>query len=119
MKTKTIARGLVRGVVQRLQTVGESTSVHKAQTLLQAVTETAKRQNLARIESPVMLTEPEKQMLSRVLARVVGHDVKLECEVNAALIAGVRIQMADWIVDTSFENQLMEMSQLLTEGSTV
>jgi F-type H+-transporting ATPase subunit delta len=121
MKTMTKdARGFVQGVVEYLRKEGkDSHNVPKVQSLLYKVTETAKRQKQAVVESPVKLTSQEEQALSRVLSRVMGHEVAIECLVNPALIAGVRIQMADWVVDTSFHNQLTEMSKILTEGSQV
>lgn len=114
------ARGFVQGVVEYLRKEGKDYhSVPKVQSLLYKVTETAKRQKTAVVESTVKLTATEQQALSRVLARIMGHDVSLECRVNSALIAGIRIQVADWIVDTSFKSQLTEMVNILTEGSTV
>lgn len=121
MKTMTKdARGFVQGVVEYLRKEGkENHSVPKVQSLLFKVTETARRQKMAHVESPVKLTISQQQTLARALSRIMGHEVSLECHINAALIAGLRIQMADWIVDTSFESQLTEMAYILTEGSTV
>lgn len=112
------ARGFVQGVVDYLRKEGSgSHSVPKVQSLLYKVTETAKRQKQAVVESPVKLTLVEQSALSRALSRIMGHEVGLECKINTTLIAGIRIQMADWIVDTSFQSQLIQMGQLLIEGS--
>ena len=114
------ARGFVQGVVDYLRKDGNNShSVPKVQSLLYKVTETAKRQKQAHVESAVKLTIVEQQALSRVLSRVMGHEVGVDCIVTPSLIAGVRIQMADWIVDTSFQSQLTEMKHLLIEGSVV
>lgn len=121
MKTMTKdARGFVQGVVEYLRKEGkDSHSVPKVQSLLYKVTESAKRQKQASVESVVKLTLSEQQALTRVLSRIMGHEVSIECRINTSLIAGIRIQMADWIVDTSFKSQLTEMVDLLTEGSNV
>lgn len=114
------ARGFVQGVVDYLRKEGkESHGVHKVQSLLFKVTETARREKMAYVQSPVKLTAIQQLALSRALSRIMGHEVSLDCHINKALIAGLRIQMADWIVDTSFESQLIEMVHILTEGSTL
>jgi F0F1-type ATP synthase delta subunit len=39
----------------------------------------------------------------------------LECVVNTALLGGLKIQVGDWIVDTSLKSQLDQMATILIQ----
>lgn len=112
------ARGFVEGIVNYLKKEKRGTgdaAMPKVQHLLSRVTATARREREATVETAVVLSEPEKQKLSSVLAKLMGHDIDLTCVVNPKLIGGVRIRIADWVVDTSFASQLSNIAQLVTE----
>ncbi len=110
------ARGLVDGVVEYMRRDGKSKStLPKVAAFLGKVTESARKEKTAHIKTAIALTPKEETALSSVLAEVLGHDVVLECSVDSALIAGLRIQVGDWIVDTSLKSQLEEMATQLQQ----
>lgn len=108
------ARGFVAGVVDYLRREGKvAHSVPKVQSLLFKMTAGAKKQRQATVESAVSLTISEEQAIAKSLAHMVGHQVSLTSSVNPDLIAGLRIQLADWVVDTSFRARLEKMAALV------
>ncbi|MBI4065438.1 F0F1 ATP synthase subunit delta [Candidatus Gottesmanbacteria bacterium] len=100
------ARGFVDGVVSYLSHGEKSSALPKVATLLHKVTSQAKRQKSARVESCIAMVSNERSNLERILARVLGHSVDVEYSVNASLLGGFRVQVADWIIDTSLSSQL-------------
>ena len=116
MKTlKQDARGFVQGVVTQLKKSGKAVAVtSKVESLLLKMTTGARKQRQAIVESPVKLTANEEQSIEKFLAKVAGHDVILESRVEPSLIGGIRVTMADWVMDTSIKNELREMAMLLS-----
>lgn len=115
---KTIAkdqRGFVSGVLDYLRSEGKGIqSVPKVQSLLTRVTNNAKKERQAVVYSAVPLVAAEQREIRSALSHIVGHEVQLDCRLNTDLIAGIRIQMADWVVDTSFGGQLEQMATIFT-----
>lgn len=110
------ARGFVDGIVGYLSHVEkDSPVVGKVKTLLHRVTAAAKQEKQANVDSSVPLTQREKEQIGRLLARVLGHTVQLSVRVKSELLAGLRIQVGDWIVDTSLAHQLDVLKQSLLE----
>lgn len=113
---KTIAKdaqGFVSGVMEYLRTEGGSVrSVPKVQSLLNKVTANARKERQAIVQSPVTLTPQEVHELTRILSDIVGHDIHIDHRLNTDLVGGIRIQMADWVVDTSFRGQLEQMAAI-------
>lgn len=110
------ARGFVDGIVGYLRhEEKDSPAVGKVKTFLHRVTEAAKQEKQATVDSSVPLTQREKEQISRLLARVLGHTVELSVRVKSELLAGIRIQVGDWIVDTSLVHQLDVLTQSLLE----
>ncbi len=89
-------------------------TVPKVQSLLHKVTTSARRERQATVWSAVKLTPTEQESIAHALSHIVGHEVSLDCRINTDLIAGLRIQMADWVVDTSFSGQIKQMADILT-----
>jgi F-type H+-transporting ATPase subunit delta len=110
------ARGFVDGVVSYLKNEGKSkTTMPKVEAFLGRVTAQSKRQKTAKVVSSVALTAPEQKELVRVLSTVLGHEVALENSVNPGLVAGLWIQVGDWIVDTTLKSQLEQMATVLKQ----
>jgi F-type H+-transporting ATPase subunit delta len=86
-------------------------AVPRVRTLLTKVTAAAKREQNARVTSAVLLLEPEKKRIEGVLARLLGHTVDCHYSVDASLVGGIKIQVADWIVDSSLTTQLTDIAQ--------
>ena len=110
----TDARGFVNGVVTQLKATGKaSQSTSRVQSLLMKMTSGARKERQAIVESAVKLTGDEERAIERILSTVSGHDVSLETRIEPDLIAGIRIQMADWVMDTSMKSELQNMSTML------
>lgn len=110
------ARGFVDGIVGYLRHVEkDSPAVEKVKTLLHRVTATVKQEKQANLESSVSLTQTEKEQISQFLARMLGHSVALSVQLKPELLAGLRIRVGDWVVDTSLRHQLDVLTQSLLE----
>jgi F-type H+-transporting ATPase subunit delta len=110
------ARGLVDGVVTFLRGDSRSKSVApKVERFLGKVTAQARKEKVARVETSVPLTEAEVQSIEAMLAKLIGHPVAVTSVISPEVIGGLRIQVADWIVDTTVQTQLAEMANSLTE----
>lgn len=110
------ARGFVSGIVSYLAGDKKSTTeVGKIRSLLSKVTATSSGSVEATIVSAVPLLEGEKKELSKILEKLVDRPVKLTCTVSKDAIAGIRIQIGEWIVDTTFSAQLSRMADVLME----
>ena len=110
------ARGFVDGVVDYLRRDGKSKgTIPKVAAFLGKVTSQAKKEKVAKVVSAVALTQKEQTDLGRALTAAIGHEIELDCSVNETLIAGLYIQVGDWIVDTSLKSQLEEMAMQLQQ----
>ncbi len=108
------ARGFVEGVVNHLKKSGKARDVApRVQSLLFKMSASAKREHQAKVESAVKLTSAETQNIARILSKVSGHEVSLTTVVNPHLLGGIRITMADWVMDASVRNELNDMASLL------
>lgn len=109
------AKGFVAGVVTQLKKTGKAPGgTAKVQSLLLKMTAKARGEHQAAVESPVKLTTEEERAIARMLSKVSGHEVHVETVINPELIAGIRIQMADWVMDATMRNELQTMATLLT-----
>ncbi len=109
------ARFFVEGVTKYVRGVGGGTILPKVTAALHKITASARMGKTAVVESAVTLTPSEKVDVSRFLARLLTHAVRLECRVNRELLGGLRIMVGDWVVDTSLASQLRAMEEMLTK----
>jgi F-type H+-transporting ATPase subunit delta len=110
------ARGFVDGVVTYLRTDGKAQGVvPKVEAFLGKMTSAAKKEKTAKIKSSVALTANEKKSLEKALGRALGHEVGLECSVDEDLLGGMRVQIGDWVVDTTLKSQLEQMAEMLKQ----
>lgn len=111
------ARNFVDGIARYLQSGDKtrSTMVPKVTSLLHKVTSSARREKLATVQSVISLTTKERAQIQLFLARLLGHDVLLECRIEKRLVGGFRIQVADWVVDTTLAAQIDTMVGQLTQ----
>lgn len=108
------AKGFVEGVVTELRAAKKSSAMEgKVESLLLKMTSRAKKEQRAVVYSASPLTASEEKDIASLLARVSGHDVSIDVVIEPELIAGVRIQMADWVMDISMGSQLQKMGRLL------
>lgn len=110
MKTLTKdARGFVDSVVNYLGKEGKRETVSRVASFLSRVTAQAKKEKSALVESAIALDFEERMSIERLLARLLGHSVDVHYSVNAEIVAGLIIKVADWVLDTSFRGQLDKM----------
>ena len=110
------ARGFVEGVVTYLKSDKRSKNVvPRVQLLFGKITTQAKKEKVALVESSVMLTQTEKTSIEKMLLKLIGHEVTLDCKVTPDVIGGLRIQVADWIVDTTLKTQIDQLSGMLNQ----
>lgn len=108
------ARGFVEGVVTYLKSEGKSTSaIPKVQALFRKVTSQARKEGSAIVKTSVTISPNERQALTRVLTKLVGHDLATTFQVDTQLLGGFYIQVGDWIVDASLLGQLNAMVEVL------
>ena len=108
------ARGFVSGVMGYLKGERKAKSMMpKMQKLLSKVTEQARVARTATVMSAVKLTKAEEAKVGKFLGTLVGHSVSIRTEVHEDLLGGVRIQVADWIIDTSIKTQIQTIGRLL------
>jgi len=88
-------------------------NVPDVQILLEKVTSQAKKEKYARVEGSVPFTEDEKKKISSVLAKLIGHPVILRSRISPDVLGGVKIQVGDWVVDTTLKYQLGKLSEVL------
>lgn len=102
------ARFFVDGIAAYLRREGKlgDTVIPRMTALFDKVTSSAKDQKIAHVESAVTLTSTEKQKISLLLARLLDHDVELDCSVDTGTIGGFKIQVGDWVVDTTVRGQI-------------
>ncbi len=103
------ARGFVDSVVGYLEDEKKHGAAVRVSALLTRVTHQAKREKNALVETSVPLSPGEKTHVERLLGSLLGHSVDVTYSVLPDVIAGMTIKVADWIVDTSFHSQLLDM----------
>jgi len=108
-------KNFVEGIVTFLRRDGKKTTlIPKAQTLLSKISKSVKEEKVAYVESVVPLTSEEKAYIEKTIRDMVGHEIMVSTMINKSLIAGLRIKIADFIIDTSYSSKLSEMAVLLT-----
>jgi len=109
MKTKAQeAKGFVQEVVNELKK-SQTEPVAKVESLLFKISEHATHEHEATVESAVALSPSELEKITAVLTHVAGVSLKVVNEVDPTLIGGLRIRMADLVIDTSIRYQLQAM----------
>ena len=107
-------RGFVEGVVTYLRDDTRTKSVApKVERFLGKVTAQARKEKVARVETSVVLTDTEKESIEVMLKKLIGHEVSVIPVLAPDIIGGLRIQVADWIVDTTIQSQVTQLANSL------
>lgn len=69
-----------------------------------------------KITSSIELDEKQKAKLTTILEKKLNGKVKLECTIDPSLIAGMKIQTEDAILDASYLKALEKMKEQLTKS---
>jgi len=105
------ARGFIDGVAKYMR--GDSRGrqlLPKVTTLFGRVTSAAKKERVASVATVVPLSSDEKTAVQAMLERKLGHDVECQYRESRELLGGMKIQVADWVVDTSLSGQLADLT---------
>lgn len=114
-KTKHQTQRFVDEVASYVQAdLASSTKLPKVQSLFRALKDADQKDHAALVTSAVALTPEEKRTLTGALEKWAGRSIALSFTTDASLVAGMKIQIGDWIMDTSFHHQLEGMADTLT-----
>lgn len=106
------ARGFIEGVASYIRSDARAKSVvPKMQSLITKVTVAARKEEHAEVKSAVMLLLPEKKRVEALLAKLLGHSVTCHYSIDGSLVGGIKIQVADWIVDSSLATQVATIAR--------
>ena len=107
-------RGLIDGVASYIRSDSRGKQIlPKVSALFTKVTSAAKRERVATVASVVALSEAEKKSVGRMLSSIIGHDVECRFVINGELLGGMKITVADWVVDTSLARDLTQLAHSL------
>jgi len=114
------ARLFVDGIVGQLKKgKGKDQRLPKIQSLLRKVSDQAWQKNTAKVISTIPLTVSEKEEITTSLSKKMGIDIVIVSEVDPALIGGIRIEVADYVLDMSYKEQLQRIQSVLLKGSHI
>jgi F-type H+-transporting ATPase subunit delta len=72
----------------------------------------------ASVTSAVELTKTEKKEIESMLTTMTGQqDIALECTVDPSILGGLRVEVGDWVLDTTVASQLTKLSNQLMRNS--
>lgn len=72
----------------------------------------------ASVISAIELTKTEKNDIETMLKTMTGQqNIALECTVEPEILGGLRIEVGDWVLDTTVANQLKKLSNQLMRSS--
>lgn len=109
------ARFFVDGVTKYLRGSKDTGSMlPKVTAALHKITSSARAEKTAKVESTVPLGPKEKSEIRMFLARLLDHEVTIECSIRKELVGGLRIAVGDWVVDTSIATQIALMQEQLS-----
>ena len=69
----------------------------------------AERQPVARVHTPLLLSEEQQHTLADTLSALVNRTLTLTIETDPTLIAGLKVRLGDSIVDHSLQRQLLDL----------
>ena len=109
------ARGFIEGVASYIRSDARAkTMVPRVASLITKVTTAAKREQSAQVKSAVELFPEEKKRIEAILVRLLGHTVECHYSIDTSLVGGIKIQVADWIVDSSLTTQVTTIAHSLS-----
>lgn len=109
------ARGFIDEVATYVRSDARAKTVApRVTSLLTKVTVAARRENNAQVKSAVVLNEQEKKRIEVLLRRLLGHSVVCHYSIDESLIGGIKIQVADWVVDSSLATQVAAIARSVT-----
>lgn len=72
-----------------------------------------RQRSVARVTTAVALTDDERSRLRAALAKLYGHDVHLQVELDQHIVGGLVVQVGDEVIDGSVAGRLAQARQRL------
>jgi len=69
----------------------------------------AGRQPVARVYTPLPLSEEQQRTLTDTLSALVNRPLTLNIETDPALIVGLKVRLGDTVIDHSLQRRLLDM----------
>jgi len=114
------AKNFVKGIVDHLQKEKQGDRpIPKIKSLLKKVSDEAWNGHTATVTTAVPLALSEREALIKVLSLKMGQPVSLSCTVQPDIIGGIRIEIADYIIDTGYKEKLAVMETMLLKGNHI
>jgi len=79
----------------------------------EALANEARRMVVARVATAIPMTPDQEARLQARLQRVTGKTVRLETEVDPAIIGGVKVRIGDTVMDGSIQGALASLAERL------
>ena len=119
-RLNTDARNFVDGIVEHLKKDRKGKRPFpKVQSFLRKVSQQAWTDNTARVITAVVLNQTEKEELTNILSKRMNRPISLACDVRSSLLGGMRIEIADSVIDMSYEGKLEAIEALLLKGNHI
>lgn len=114
------AKNFVEGIVDQLKKNNKNDRpLPKVQSLLKKVSEGAWRESTAKVTTAVPLLPEEKEQVSAMLSRRLGQHIGLVCTVSPHIVGGIKIEIADLLIDLSYEEKLRAIASMLLKGNHI
>lgn len=114
------AKNFVKGIVEHLHKEKQNNQpIPKIKSLLKKVSDDAWNDHTATITTAVALNFLEKEALTKALSLKMGQPVSLSCTVQPDIIGGIRIEIADYIIDMGYKEKLAVMETMLLKGNHI
>lgn len=104
-------KGFIEGITQYIQKEGKQSVLPKVTELFGKLSKQSQKETVADVVTSVALSTEEQEAMERLLFRLTGHAVTLSSRVDRSLIAGMKMKIGDWVVDTSLSGQLDQMGK--------
>jgi len=91
----------------------------KIQSLLRRVSEGAWKENTAKVTTAIPLDPEEKEKIATILSKRLDQPITLDCTVQPGILAGVKVEIGDLIIDLSYEEKLRLIKSALLKGSHI
>jgi len=104
-------RNFVDGIIRHVKTEGDTGTVFpKVTTLLHKISKSDSKKNTAIVTSSAELTVEQKNSVRKVLEKKVNHALAIDYQTDKSLIAGLKVQLGDMVIDTSLNHQIDQMT---------
>jgi F-type H+-transporting ATPase subunit delta len=114
------ARNFVDGIVKHLKMDRKGRRpLPQVQSLLRKVSQQAWSDHTAKVITAVTLNQSEKEELTKILSKRMNRPISLECEVRPTVLGGIRVEIADYVIDMSYEGKLEAIESMLLKGNHI